>query len=147
MRELLFLTAPRRAIYSEAHAGWCDDKGKEVVGPRLLTLLESALSRCGLRGIGSTLGFMASAQLHRFVQVGASQQGPRLGSRTAVLLSQPPSIPMQVYHSLMQGELLASFDWLHAALHPMSKLPDKPKKLCEAATSGARSLPSFSSEL
>jgi len=102
VRELLNLTAPRRAIYSEALGGWTDAAGKEVLGGRLLTLLQRALSRCGLRGITSTLGFMVTAQLHRFVAV---------------------------YHSLMQGELLGTLDRLDEILTPHATLPERPSKL------------------
>ena len=56
----LGLTAPKRAIYSETFGGWTDTSGRELAGARLLVLLQRALSRCGLRGVGSTLGFMVS---------------------------------------------------------------------------------------
>ena len=78
VRELLSLTAPRRAIYSEDTLAGVTTRARRW--PRLFTLLERALS-LWLRGIESTLGFMVTAQMHRFVQV---------------------------YHSLMQGDLLAN---------------------------------------
>jgi WASH complex subunit strumpellin len=113
VRELVYLTSPRRSIYSEALGGWTDPSGKEVVGTRLLGLLQRSLGRCGLRGVGSTLGFMVTAQLHRFVRV---------------------------YLGLVDGELLALLDQLEAALNPLSTLPEKPQKHFErlASSLGSR---------
>ena len=101
VRELVHITCPRRAIYSEAVGGWVDAAGKEVVGGRMLSLLQHALGRCGLRGIGSTIGFMVTSQLHHFVR--------------AYLLH-------------VSGDLLHMLDSLAAALTPLSTLPDKPHK-------------------
>lgn len=112
VRELVLLTSPRRSIYSEALSGWVDPQGREAVGSRLLHLLQISVGRCGLRGVGSTLGFMVSAQLHRFVRV---------------------------YTALVSHELLAGLDALERALTPTSTLPDKPQKQYSAvATLGAR---------
>ena len=112
VKEMVNLTSPRRSIYSEAIGGWTDPQGKEIVGGRLLHLLQTSLGRCGLRGIGSTLGFMVTAQLHRFVRV---------------------------YSGLVTAELLAGLDSLDRALAPTSTLPDKPQKQYAAvAAIGAR---------
>ena len=112
VREMVSLTSPRRSVYSEAVGGWVDVSGREVVGGRLMHLLQTSIGRCGLRGIGSTLGFMVTAQLHRFVRV---------------------------YSGLVSGDLLAGLDVLSRALHPTTTLPDKPQKQYQAiATLGSR---------
>ena len=113
MRELLYLASPRRAIYSEAFGGWTDMASKEVVGGRMFVLLQRALSRCGLRGVSSTLGFMVTAQLHRFVKE---------------------------YHAIAQGEVLATLDRLHDSLAPTSTLPERPLKLYTAAATTCQKL-------
>ena len=107
VREMVYLTSPRRSVYSEAMGGWVDTQGRELVGGRLMHLLQISIGRCGLRGIGSTLGFMVTAQLHRFVRV---------------------------YSGLVSGDLLAGLDVLSRALHPTSTLPDKPQKQYQAIT-------------
>ena len=48
MRALLQLASSRRTAYSEALGAWCDDKGREVVGSRLIHLLHRALGSLGL---------------------------------------------------------------------------------------------------
>ena len=101
VRELVHITCPRRAIYSEAVGGWVDAAGKEVVGGRMLSLLQNALGRCGLRGIGSTIGFMVTSQLHHFVRA---------------------------YMLHVSGDLLHMLDSLSNALTPLTTLPDKPQK-------------------
>ena len=105
VRELVYLTSPRRAIYSDALGGWTDAGGtKEILGKRMLLLLQRALGRCGLRGVGSTLGFMVTAQLHHFVRA---------------------------YTALVSGELLAALDALSHAIMPLTTLPDRPQKAYE----------------
>jgi WASH complex subunit strumpellin len=114
VRELLYLTAPRRAVYAEALGGWADPTGKEVVGGRMLSLLQRALGRGGLRGISSTLGFMVAAQLTRFVAV---------------------------FQVLVQGELMLQLDRLHESLVPCSKLAERPPQLfANVAKCGAQLL-------
>ena len=113
VRELLYLTSPRRAIYSEALGGWVDTAGKEVVGRRVLMRVQHALSLCGLRGVSSTLGFMVSAQLHRFVVV---------------------------YQQIAHGEVLGVLDRLNDTLQPTSTLPDKPQKMYATAAQAAAKL-------
>lgn len=113
VRELVALCAPKRSIYSEALGGWTDAQGKEILGGRILHLLHSALGRCGLRGVTSTLGFMVTAQLHRFVRV---------------------------YSSLACGDVLASLDALDRSLGPHTTLPDKPQKQYQAVAGVASKL-------
>ena len=48
VRALLQLASSRRTAYSEALGAWCDDKGREVVGSRLIHLLHRALGSLGL---------------------------------------------------------------------------------------------------
>jgi len=110
VRELVSLTSPRRSIYSEALGGWTDPSGKELVGGRMLSLLQRALGRCGLRGVSSTLGFMVTHQLHHFVRA---------------------------YSALVTGDLLANLDALANAVMPLSTLPEKPHKAFERLASMA----------
>ena len=64
MRALLYLASTRRTAYSEALGAWCDDKGREVVGSRLMHLLHRALGSLGLAGLHRVLGFAVLSQLH-----------------------------------------------------------------------------------
>ena len=107
VKELLALLAPRRAVYSEALGGWTDVHGKEVVGLGALQLVQRALGRVGLRGLSSTLGFIVTSQLHRFVRV---------------------------YAGFVTGDLLRALDALDAQLRPLTTLPDRPQKQHAAIT-------------
>jgi len=64
VRALLQLASSRRTAYSAALGAWCDDKGREVVGSRLIHLLHRALGSLGLAGLHRVLGFSVLAQLH-----------------------------------------------------------------------------------
>jgi len=109
VRALLQLASSRRTAYSAALGAWCDDKGREVVGSRLIHLLHRALGSLGLAGLHRVLGFSVLAQLHA------------LGS---------------AYSAQMAAENLAQLHRLSAQLGPPATLPEKLPKLLAAGGAG-----------
>ncbi|KAJ1470743.1 WASH complex, subunit strumpellin [Baffinella frigidus] len=78
MRELLLQTDPSRLLYLEAHAGWFDRAGKDLVGIRTLSLLHQAIGTAGLRGIDQTLSFLILSQLRSLLRFYRRQVGEGL---------------------------------------------------------------------
>jgi len=77
-RELLLQTDPSRLLYLEAHAGWFDRAGKDLVGIRTLSLLHQAIGTAGLRGIDQTLSFLILSQLRSLLRFYRRQVGEGL---------------------------------------------------------------------
>ena len=109
VRALLHLASTRRTAYSEALGAWCDDRGREVVGSRLMHLLHRALGSLGLAGLHRVLGFAVLSQLHA------------LG---------------RAYTAQVTGEPLAQLHRLSEQLDPSATLPDQLPKLLAAGGAG-----------
>ena len=96
LRELLYVTATRRATYVEDIGAWCDAQGRELVGARMFSLLHQCLGCAGLRGLDSLLSCMIARQLNLFVRAyRAALLGDAHGAleRLASQLEPPPILP------------------------------------------------------
>ncbi|KAJ7551564.1 hypothetical protein O6H91_06G020600 [Diphasiastrum complanatum] len=94
--KLLHLTDPTRSMYLAPMSGWFDADGKELVGLRTFTLLQTSLGAVGLVGVNRLLCFEATKSLRLFLSSLQSEMDTGLLERLQVLegaLTPPSAIP------------------------------------------------------